>query len=472
VVFGLGKTQPELDFVNVDVDGDLPLFVDPFALSQRPDPWSKSAHATLVGFFQKIIDHVRAGRLDGARRLLGNLQEPNETRLGLSRGEPEGAGIGRFQAEQLLQALSQSSAVKTGFIRQIEDCELMIEGVSHDKVSDLTTNVIRRHLVAYTQQQCGLWGIPMTNTPLSPCFIEEPEGWLADYHNVPVVDGRPLVLVPKVIARHSPAYDHQDYYRKFVLEYLKAEHLSANSSLVHSLKNGSRKVYKKDLEREFPCSKDFLFRFSKERPGVLEDYRRTLEVLESKGRTEPVSREEEVVLAEALIAALREIPAGPERASEYHRLMTGILELLFFPALLNPMVEKEIHDGRKRLDIVMENGAISGVLHRLHSVRHLPCAYVAIECKNYSKDVANPEFDQLAGRFSPLRGKLGLLCFRTVDHRATLIARCRDTLKDDRGLIVPFDDETVIRLLSTLESQGRDAVEHVLEELITEVWIS
>jgi hypothetical protein len=32
--FGLDKTQAELDFVDVDLERDAPLFVDPFAISQ------------------------------------------------------------------------------------------------------------------------------------------------------------------------------------------------------------------------------------------------------------------------------------------------------------------------------------------------------------------------------------------------------------------------------------------------------
>ena len=38
--FGLTKSQAELDFVNIDLGGDIPLFVDPFALSIRKDAWS------------------------------------------------------------------------------------------------------------------------------------------------------------------------------------------------------------------------------------------------------------------------------------------------------------------------------------------------------------------------------------------------------------------------------------------------
>ena len=470
-MFGLNKTQPELDFVNVNVDGDLPLFVDPFALALRPDPWSQGAHDTLVGFFQQVVDEIRAGQMDRALNLLGNLQEPNETRLGLSRGSPEGAGIGDGQAQQLLRALADSNAVKTGFIRQIEDCELMIEGVGRDKISDLATNVIRRELVSYTQAQCVLWGIPVASVPLPPCFDTDQRAWIADYHSLPVVDGAPVVLVPKVIVRRAPAYDHTRYYRHFVLEYLKAEQLSANSSLVRSLKNGSRKVYKKDVEAEYPCSKDFLYRFSKDHPGVLANYRDALEALERQGLTEKVSREDEIILIGALIAALQAIPPGSEAATDYHRLMIGIWEVLFFPVLLNPTGEQRIHDGRKRIDIVMENGARDGVFHRLHSVRKLPASYVAIECKNYLEEVANPELDQLSGRFSQLRGKVGFLCFRTVDDRARLIARCRDTLTDDRGLIVPMDDETVIQLLSGLKEGGRRSVEDRLSRLVSEIWL-
>jgi hypothetical protein len=90
--FRLGKTQAELDFVDVPLARDIPLFLDPFAISQRPDRWAQDAHAHLVAFFQQVIDGIRTGRDQEARRLLNHLREPNETRLGLSRGRPQGVG--------------------------------------------------------------------------------------------------------------------------------------------------------------------------------------------------------------------------------------------------------------------------------------------------------------------------------------------------------------------------------------------
>jgi hypothetical protein len=99
--------------------------------------------------------------LDEARDLLAHLREPTETRFGLSSKRPAGAGIGPHQAQQLFEALRDSSAVTTGLLSSLEECELMIEGIGRDKISDLTTNVIRAHLIEYTQQQCKLHGVPM-----------------------------------------------------------------------------------------------------------------------------------------------------------------------------------------------------------------------------------------------------------------------------------------------------------------------
>ena len=38
--FRLAKTQAELDFVNIDVRHDTPVFVDPYAIEIRNDEWS------------------------------------------------------------------------------------------------------------------------------------------------------------------------------------------------------------------------------------------------------------------------------------------------------------------------------------------------------------------------------------------------------------------------------------------------
>lgn len=264
--FGINKTQAELDFVDISLQTDNLLFVDPFALAQRLDRWSHECHLSLIAFFQRIIDDIRVGRNDHARELLLHLREPNETRLGFSSHRPQGAGIGSLQAVQLFEALRDSSAVQTGFLSSLEECELMIDGIGRDKISDLTTNIIRGHLLEYTKDQCMLHGVQTQQVALPACFDPHQLIWVARYADLPVSRQNPVVLVPKAIVRGNPAYDYQRYYRHSVLPFLQAEHIHASSALVRTLKNGEFRVYKKDLESRYPCTKDFLYRFSREHP--------------------------------------------------------------------------------------------------------------------------------------------------------------------------------------------------------------
>ena len=348
----------------------------------------------------------------------------------------------------------------------------MIEGVGRDKISDLTTNILREPLAGYTLTQCRLLGIPTQPVALPPHFSAEQNGWVNTYLDLPLARGRPLLLVPKAIVRHEFSYDHQQYYHGFVVNYLAAEELNAARGLVRVLKNGRRKVYKKDIEAKYPLTKEFLYQFSRQHPDVLDEYRESLGRLAQRVDAF-VEEGEEPDIARMLLAALEAIPPGGDTARDYHRLMVGVVEFLFFPHLLLPTMEQEIHDGRKRIDILMENGAARGTaLYSLHDVKRLPCQYVPIECKNYRTEVQNPELDQMAGRFSVQRGKFGIICCRTFEDRDLFIERCRDTLRDDRGLIIPLDDQTIREMLGYVAAGARGEIDVRLGALIREVWVA
>lgn len=389
--FRLAKTQPELDFVDVSLNTDNRLFVDPFALSQKADRWSRDAHHTVVTFFQSIIDNIRQGNEGRARELLGHLREPNETRLGYSRRRSQGAGIGDEQAEDLFEALQDSSAVQTGFINSLEESELMIEGISHDKISDLTTNIIRSELAAYTTEQCALHNIATRDVAMPPCFNTDAMDWQDRYLSLPIYRDRPILLVPKSIVRRTSAYRHPQYYQHFVLNYLQREELgNPQSRLVRTLRDGRKKVHKKDIAALHPRTKEFLYDFSRRHPEVLREYRESLAQAERQGTSSDVDGPDDPVIAQALTNALRAIAAGDIGATEYHKLMIGVTEFVFFPNLMHPKKEREIHQGRKRIDIYFENGVTSGIFHRIPTLRRYPCAYVPFRVQKLSNRDCKP----------------------------------------------------------------------------------
>lgn len=469
--FKLNKRQHELDFVDVPINnGDIPLFIDPHAISLRNDNWSIDAHNLIVSYFQHLLDNIRDGRRVAAEEMLAGLGEPNQTRLGLSTGgHPRGRGIGSGQASEIYSAFAESIAARTGVLKDIEDCQLLIDGIDQDKISDITTNIIRGKLIDYTHEQCKLYDIRMHSSPSGAIWNTSHAEWIpSGYVMLPVCYERSVILVPKAIARYRTEYNHDEYYRMFVLEFLQALHLRAGDSLVRVLKSGERrKPFKETLRPIYPLSKEYLYQFSKENPSVLDGYRQSKTNRPRDLQNDLIDDLNEMPEHfdfEELKQALSNIPSGLKEASSFHRCIKGVLTAIFYPLLINPVLEQEIHKGRKRIDIAFTNAASAGFFYRLSHNKQVPCAYVFAECKNISSDPANPELDQLSGRFSLNRGHFGFLVCRKYKDKELFYERCKDTANDARGFIVPLDDKDILKLIDFRANNDNEAIDKFLEE--------
>ena len=193
--FKLKKYQAELDFVDVLVDDDTPLFVDPYVFKVRDDTWSVECNNLIVDFFNTVVQSIRNKDYGYAKNLLERLGEPKETHLGMGAGTIAGKGVSGKQAGDLYSKLSSSRAVKTGHLKDLLDCELMIPGIGFDKISDITTNIIREKLIEYTQEQCRLYNISMRETPSGKVWSPIEKHWLnGHYTELPIINGKKLFL--------------------------------------------------------------------------------------------------------------------------------------------------------------------------------------------------------------------------------------------------------------------------------------
>lgn len=470
-IFELGLEQPQLDFVDITPSRDTPLFIDPFAISLKEDAWSERCHQHITHFFHTALEHIRAGRDAQAKALLNGLSEPNETCLGLSRGAPAGRGVAGKQALDLYDSLAASQAAQSGLLEELAECDLFVPGIASDKISDITTNIIRRLLIEYTQEQCALHGIALNGDYPSGRFWDINTGaWRQEYVRQPVVAQKRLILVPKYTVRRNMALDSQEFYSQHILNFIQGEEMARGSSLVRVLASGQhRPPTKKALKERFPFSKEFLATFSEANPQVLQQYKHLYAELE--GARGPLRHQDfddqfdESAFAQALAAALPTIPAGSDDATRYHKFIMGALEFIFWPNLIYPVKEQEIHQGRKRIDIVYTNAAQSGLFWRAHTAHNVASRLIMVECKNYSKDVANPEIDQLANRFSVNRGHLGMLLYRTVNDYGRLCARCRDTAQDGRGFMLPLGDDQIIEFLGLIAQNQRSEIDLRLQKI-------
>lgn len=282
-IFNLNKSQAELDFIDIDIERDIPLFVDPFFLAKRSDGWSVAATMTIRNFFQKLIDYTRAGNENAARELFIHLHEPNSTCLGMSRAHPEGKGVGAEDTTKIYDNLLRSRAIQTGLLQDIEDNILFVENFGKDKLSDMTTNIIRKHLIQYTKDQCHLHNIPLTDgVPSEYYWCERDEEWKTEFTEMLVIDGKKLLLVPKGAVSFCKSYTPDKYYNHFVLNFLQNEHLRLGTALVQQSPKGRRYVTKKDLKEQNPPTKDFLRRFSLEHPEILAKFKADIDIVSIK----------------------------------------------------------------------------------------------------------------------------------------------------------------------------------------------
>lgn len=367
--FRLGKRQPSLDFVDVDVHGDVKVFVDPRALRSQQTEWSEECVSLIQNFFETVLNAIREGDEMRAKRILAMLHEPNETHLGLSIDEARGRGMAHELANNVYAALSQSEAVKTGMLNDLEDTILMVPGIAADIVSDISTNIIRGPLIAYTQQMCEEYGIPMEQEVVSgPLWDAHARTWVEGTQvPLPVVDDKKLVLVPKSIVRRRMDYDEDEYYRHYILTHLQeVEYAKPNSDLVHLLKNGNSRVTKKDVAARY-CKGKGIKRIIVEKtlqtPQLLEKYRND----KRREFMPPLSHEDLAELLgtempdwDGLLRKLRAVETGKEQAHDYHMAAKDLLSALLYPHLDHPRVEAEINEGTKRIDIVFSNIARSG----------------------------------------------------------------------------------------------------------------
>lgn len=358
----MGLTQPQLDFVHVDIDGDVPVFIDPRALLLINSEWASECVELIKDFFGEVLAAIRAGDPTRAEHLLGVLREPNETRLGFSKGTARGHALGPELAGRVREALARSEAVKSGLLTDLEDTILMIEGIGPDMVSDITTNVIREPLVEYTRLVASEHGIPMEpDVWAGPFWDPEAKDWRRELSPLPKPH-RPLVLVPKSIVRRDMDYDDDEYYDDYLIPYIRELEIDAGSSLVKTLKDGTPRVTKKALIEKYGRKKRAIEKLTRDHPEVLDRYRA------AKTRVHPPLGHQAISDVtgtpppdwSALLGRVRGIAAGNAGATSYENAVEALLTPLFYPALSMPQKQVEIHDGRKRIDITYANSASRG----------------------------------------------------------------------------------------------------------------
>lgn len=148
------STIEDYGALNVCLEADLPLFIDPFLLFASENPEYRTLHERIVSH----LLHLKSIALDGKSPHLAlfTFPEIKQNWLGWSKWGNRGRGLGPKFGRTLIKAFN-------GFYRSfgeetmlesshIEKLTLVGSGIGRDFISDFTTNLALEFLLRYTQE--------------------------------------------------------------------------------------------------------------------------------------------------------------------------------------------------------------------------------------------------------------------------------------------------------------------------------
>lgn len=227
--FNLNSGEEDLDFFDLNLHFDSPLFIDPFLIRKSNLNHEKELFNRFSIFFKLAYSKytnclTNNLKLDEVIDFL-SFKEPKHILLGYDKDSNDGRGLATDFANAITRFFQQgtlakyiienSNAFPDGQINPSIFAALA-KGVGPDGLSDLTANLMMDYLVQYTLEQCKLWNIPTKNLKVESYFdfdLNEWDSLYAELPENPFKKGQPFILVPKRFLRVEDPHLHDHFLR-------------------------------------------------------------------------------------------------------------------------------------------------------------------------------------------------------------------------------------------------------------------
>ena len=100
-------------------------------------------------------------------------------------------------------------------ISHFEELGIFCEGIGPDRLSDMTSNLLKGRFITYTQRICNLHGIPMKKKRVQSAYFDyEYMRWCDGEYLLPVnpyKGNSPVILIPKDFLNMLPEINSEDF---------------------------------------------------------------------------------------------------------------------------------------------------------------------------------------------------------------------------------------------------------------------
>lgn len=258
----------DIDFVDINLNHDTTLFIDPCLIECQDDDFSKKCSDTITDYFQKMYSVFEKNVRHDIYLHLSHLGERNEARLGYGNGRNGKAKT----AEGMRETLSDLSyLIQNGIpVERAIDIALLMPRFAEDCMSDMLMNILYKLFSEYTVQQCRILGIPTKRSNKKRYYWDcEEHIWKLYEGESLIINGEIIILVPKRYVCTRLYYSTQQFFMSKI-----APMLQKRDAIV--INGKEKKTNKQDVKktecREHGSLLCAVIEHTRRNPRLLEEY--------------------------------------------------------------------------------------------------------------------------------------------------------------------------------------------------------
>jgi hypothetical protein len=171
-----------------------------------------------------------------------------------------------------------------------------------------------------------------------------------------------------------------------------------------------------------------------------------------------------MVSPESLRRKLDACPAGLAGWAQFEDIGREVLEFLFCPPLIAPIIQARTYSGIDRRDAVFPNRNHGAGNHWGHLLAELNARMILVEFKNYDEtEIGKEEVNQTRNYLSAPMGRLALMVVNKLPSRAAHIKR--NTIFTQDGKVILFITAEHLKEMLYMKERGEDPADLVMDAL-------
>ena len=433
---GILLSQAKVDFAIPFLDEDIPLYVDPFRLWQSPSYQDNGLHVLFKNAFNNLGRMYVEGQHTKAVDVLKRISECNEVGLGNSKTR-SGRRIGNGLAKDILSLYETIPAINKYGLEHPEIIQLLVNGISKDRISDIVTNMLGSFLIDYTIQECRQYGIPTEKCDVEYLDVKSME-MKEENCELPINPNTKQVmwLVPKRWLRKSLWLNDDDYLNNYLV------------SLIEALK-------RQEID---------IVTYNRKNYDVLMDYIKAKERTADDCKNDPLFGQIPVTSAKRKLSAIKKLPTGKEDNADkkYESEVCPLLASILYPHLDFAQAQSRTESGTQIRDLVFYNNTSYEFLSEMKE--KYGSRQLVVELKNV-EEVTKEHINQLNRYLNPVFGSFGIILTRNRPKKSVM-QHTVDLWSGQRKCILIMDDSDLELMVNVYESKQRAPIEVINRKYI------